>query len=153
MNIAAAEIQFIECYNDDKAAFFDQVEFFSALDTLLGLLLSQEAGYPTRPTDGVLLEYEERNETMFFAAGVAVMIEDQRVEPVTFRFEFNSDACSIRSGHVTFGSEPHSIIPYGSSEHRRLVKSLLANPHEHRMWRHQFFRSMAGWSSVPNTSE
>ena len=119
----------------------------SALDALLGPLLSLVSGYGSRASDGVLIEHEERSGSRYYAAGVAVLITGQLVEPVAFDLTLNPSGTALAEGTVKFGLTRGSGVRFGSPEHKNLHNEVIANPRGRLEWRCVFTRTLAGWSA------
>ena len=123
-------------------------DFAEAVDALVGQLLA-EVGYRDRPTDGVLLSWEEVHDDAAFGFGFVVMIEGQLVEPLRVQLRLNPARCGLASGLVQFGSRDHGAVTYGGSEHHRMARQILGNRSVEFAWREQFHRGPDGWSRLP----
>jgi hypothetical protein len=118
------------------------------VDAFVGQLLA-EVGYPGRPTDGVLFSWEEFHDDRFFGFGLVVMIEGQRVAPLRVQLGPDPARCRFASGLVQFGTRDHGAVAYGSGEHHRMARQILANRSLEFDWMEQFHAGPDGWSRLP----
>ena len=123
-------------------------DFAQVVDAFVGQLLA-EAGYPGRPTDGVLFSWQEFQDDGAFGFGLVVMIEGQWVEPLRVQLCLNPARCALASGLVQFGSRDHGAVAYGGSEHHRMERQILGNRSLEFAWREQFHGGPDGWSRLP----
>jgi hypothetical protein len=124
-------------------------DFAEILDAFVGQLLA-ESGYPgRRPTDGILLSWEELRDDGAFAFGVVVLIEGQWVEPVRVRILLNPERGGLASGLVQFGCRDHGSVAYGSSAHHRMARRILGDRDLEFAWREQFHGGPDGWRRLP----
>jgi hypothetical protein len=116
------------------------------LDALLGALLSLVSGFGRRASDSVLIEYEEQSGSGYFGTGIAILVSGQLVEPVAFHLTLDSERGTFAAGDVRFGHTEGADVRYGSSEHGKMSKSILANPRAHRDCHYIFSRTTIGWT-------
>ena len=126
-------------------AAISHTQFAAALDTLLAFLLSETPGVANRVTDGVLLEQIGTNERKVVATGIAILIE-QTVEPLRIELNLDTLRTVVDTGALYFGYESGAPIAYGSSEHHKLSRTILANPNREFAWRHSWHRTNLGWA-------
>jgi len=123
-------------------------DFAEALDAFVGQQLA-EVGYSARPTDGVLLSWQELQDDGAFAFGVVVMIDDQVVEPLRVQLGLNPARTGFASGLVQFGRRSTGASAYDSDGHHRMARQILGNRSLEFPWREQFHRSSGGWCRLP----
>ena len=130
----------------------DETRFADAVDVLVGHLLSGVPGYSARPTDGVLLEHFRISGREGVASGVVILIEQQTVEPLRVKFVLN-DSGALDEGWVHFGDTARDIVQYGTSEHRKLSKEIIADSDRNYSWRETFWRDGEGWHRVVGSNK
>lgn len=111
-------------------------KFYSAIEAALNDLLLKTGQYNgTRSVDGLIFEYVNFAEK-FNAIGIAVMIEDQSVEPIKINTEFeNYDLAKL---DIYFGIKKSPKIYYGSKEHNKIKKQIIADLNAEFDWKHHF---------------
>lgn len=123
-------------------------DFADALDAFVGQLLA-ESGHGGRPTDGVVLAWEELGALGAFGFGVVVMIAGQCVEPLRVQFALDPTRSSIASGSVQFGERGSGPAAYGSGAHHAITRRILGDRGHEFDWKEQFVAGPDGWRRMP----
>jgi hypothetical protein len=127
------------------AALGSEAEFATTIDMLVGRLLSALPGYSARLNDGVIFEYSRITERQAEASGILILI-NQTVVPVRVTFVLDSAKERLVAGTVQVG-DVGTAVAYGSQEHQKLAKAILANPKRAFDWKKTFHRNSSGWHS------
>jgi hypothetical protein len=93
--------------------------------------------------DGVFFVYSRASEQEASAVGVAVMI-DQTVEPVRVLFTLSGCRRAVSSGCVYLGDRSRRVL-YGSREHAKLEKAIIADPDAEYPWKLILRRTSEAW--------
>ena len=115
------------------------------LEALLSSVLAEHAGYRPRALDGVLVVQHIRRGSIFEVKAIAILVDDQLVEPAIFLLAFGSEGHIASVSEILFGSSAAVGTPYGGPEHNRLVNRLLCEPPQVLPWAYEFRRSKDVW--------
>jgi len=121
-----------------EAALGDPV--YMLLGQVLSLLDVSSVGSP----DGVFFIYSAVSEREATAVGTVVMI-DQTMEPLRVRFTLSESRESLSSSWVYLGDRAHRPPSYGTREHAKLEKAIIADPDAEYPWKLILHRTEEAW--------
>ncbi len=123
-------------------------QFHASAESLLLHLLATTGAFIGRPTDGILWEWEDCRWPHGFGLGIALLIDGQRAEPVRFELVLSESGRGLASGDVWFGDRELGGFEIDSTQHRDLVKKMLADRWVELQWKLHFRRGADGWSQL-----
>jgi hypothetical protein len=111
--------------------------------TLLRMLCSALPINSITSPDAVFFVYSSLRSWEATAVGIAVMIQ-QTVEPLRVKFALGESRTTLASGWLYLGDTTREVW-FGSREHGKLEKELIANPEAEYPWKLILQRTAAEW--------